>query len=124
MKSTTSIAPRRSLYAALLSACFAAGAVQAGESCAVATQVTRATPAAGAVTVRYADLDLSTSAGASALYARISRAAHQVCDSGDVRDVERRAAADHCEHAAIAQAVGTVHSPQLAALVSVKLPHG
>ena len=117
--------PTRSALYAFLSACVVAGAcaaAHAGEACAVAAP----SPHAGgtAVTVRFADLDVSTPAGASALYARITHAAHKVCDNGEIRDLTAHAVSASCEREAVAQAVRTVHSPQLAALVSAKLPQG
>jgi UrcA family protein len=109
---------------AFLSACVVVGAcatAHAGDACAVAGP---STAAGGSVTVRFADLDLSTRDGASVLYARITHAAHKVCDNGEIRDLQGRAAAGSCERDAVAQAVRTVHSPQLAALVGAKLPQG
>jgi UrcA family protein len=110
---------------ALVAACIALGtgaAVQAGEACASAPQSAHA--AGAAITVGYSDLNLSTPEGARVLYTRIDHAAHKVCDAGDIRDLDAQAASQKCERAALAQAVQAVHSPQLAALVSVKMPQG
>jgi UrcA family protein len=107
----------------LITACVAIAActtVQAGEACAVA----HAAQPGNAVTVSYRDLNLATPEGAHTLYARITHAAHQVCSAGDIRDLSAVAASQACQREAIAQAVGTVHSSQLAALVSTKPHHG
>ena len=122
---TMNLMPTRSALYALLSACVVAGAsvaAHAGEACAVAAPSPHA--AGAAVTVRFADLDVSTRDGASALYGRITHAAHKVCDSGDIRDLTARAVALSCEREAVAQAVRTVHSPQLAMLAGSKQPQG
>jgi UrcA family protein len=115
----------RATKSALLSACIALGAaaaVQAGEACAIAPQSAGAGGAA--ITVGYSDLNLATPEGARVLYSRIDHAAHKVCDAGDFRNLDATAASRKCERAAVAQAVQAVHSPQLAALVSVKMPQG
>ena len=86
-----------------------------------------ATPAAGAaaVTVRYADLNLGTAAGNSALYARLVSAARQVCgETGDIRDLGRLAATQACRREAIANAVHSVHSTQLAAVYAKRQGSG
>jgi UrcA family protein len=107
----------------LLTACVAIGAcaaVQAGEACAVASTA----HTGNAVTVSYRDLNLATREGASALYARINHAARTVCAAGDIRDLGAVAAANACQREAIAEAVHTVHSEQLAALYNAKMPQG
>jgi UrcA family protein len=87
-----------------------------------------ASPASGAttLTVAYGDLNLGSDQGNSALYARISAAARQVCaaDRVDIRDLARFAEARSCEAQAIAQAVQAVHSPRLAALYNARSPRG
>jgi UrcA family protein len=67
------------------------------------------------LTVRYNDLNLATPQGASVLYARIRGAARFVCgEEGVSLDEKRQWQA--CEHAAITQAVSSVHSPLLTTL--------
>jgi len=87
-----------------------------------------ASPANGAttLTVAYGDLNLGSDQGNSALYARISAAARQVCaaDRVDIRDLARLAETRACEAQAIAQAVQAVHSPRLAALYNARSPRG
>lgn len=87
-----------------------------------------ASPASGAttLTVAYGDLNLGSDQGNSALYARITAAARQVCaaDRVDIRDLARFAEARSCEAQAIAQAVQAVHSPRLAALYNARSPRG
>ena len=116
----------RTSLSALLTACLAIGSAapaQAGEACATALGAGHASNGR-AVTVSYTDLDMSTPAGASALYARLTHAAHQVCDSADIRDLNARARNQTCEREAIDHAVQAVHSTQLAALVNVRPPRG
>jgi UrcA family protein len=64
-------------------------------------------------TVRYADLDLSQSAGVEQLYRRIKVAARQVCVPENSRDLQSVAAADHCREQAIAHSIATVDTPAL-----------
>ena len=114
---------RRAAVYTVLTACVAIGtcaAVQAGEACAV----TPSAHAGNAVTVRYSDLNLATREGASVLYARINHAARSVCELGDIRELGALAAAKACQREAVAQAVHTVHSEQLAALFKANMPQG
>ena len=78
------------------------------------------------VKVAYSDLNLASAQGNSALYARIVSAARQVCNAEDVdgRDLRGFVAAKACEANAIAQAVKSVPSPQLAALYDARLNQG
>jgi UrcA family protein len=66
------------------------------------------------VTVRYDDLNLATSAGADALYRRISIAARAVCGDEYSRDLAVVAANQRCRADAVAKAVREVNNPQLA----------
>jgi len=83
-------------------------------------------PAAPAVTVGYADLNLASDTGANVLYARIVAAAREVCAVGgtDPRDLTAFAHAKACQMQAIAAAVHAVHSPHLASLYSAHLQPG
>ena len=101
---------------AALAACLLAG---------VAGAAAAATPARS-VTVAYGDLNLSSTQGTDALYARIVSAARAVCGGGevDIRNLEALAAERSCESNAIAQAVHAVHSPALAALAGARQPEG
>src|SRR5271170_4706948 len=56
-------------------------------------------------TVKYADLNVSSPAGAAALYARISVAANGVCRALDGRDLASKTYFDRCVHKAIFEAV-------------------
>lgn len=78
--------------------------------CARADQLEQAS-----VTVKFGDLNLSSSQGATTLYRRIVAAAHEVCDipSGSVGN---RWAAKACLTKAIADAVTKVRSPELVAI--------
>lgn len=82
--------------------------------------------AAPSVTVTYGDLNLTSDEGNSALYARITAAAREVCFAGGVsiRDLGRYSQARSCEAQAIAQAVHAVHSPRLAAIYDARQPRG
>jgi UrcA family protein len=76
---------------------------------------------AKSIKVSYADLDLSTQAGATTLYTRIRGAARQVC--GD----EGSTYTDHaiwrgCFKRAVGDAVTKVNSPRLTALHQGKSP--
>jgi UrcA family protein len=75
------------------------------------------------ITVKYSEHDLLTEQGSLALYRRISTAAHLVCDADDLRDLSRVAAARACREEAIAKAVQTVNSPQLAAVYAARRWH-
>lgn len=67
------------------------------------------------MTVRYADVNLTTVAGATALYQRIEGAARLVCgDSG--RSLAEQRAAKICYQNAVAEAVSTVNNPTLTAI--------
>ncbi len=68
---------------------------------------------ANQATVKYADLNVSSPAGAAALYARISVAANAVCRTFDGRDLASKAHFNRCVHDAIAEAVTKVDMPAL-----------
>jgi len=63
-------------------------------------------------TVKFADLNISNPKGAATLYARIERAAGEVCKSLEEPNF-RSKAHDNCVHKAIADAVATVDRPAL-----------
>jgi UrcA family protein len=77
-----------------------------------------------AVTVRYADLNLSTEQGSLVLYGRIVAAARQVCEIDDIRDLRALHLAKACREEAIARAVRDVNSPMLASVYAARLRHG
>jgi UrcA family protein len=111
--------PRRALAAfGVLAACL----IGASGSALAATPADE-TPS---MKVSYADLNLTSDEGNSALYARIAAAARQVCltDRVDIRDLGAYAQARSCEAQAIARAVHAVHSPRLAAIYDARQPHG
>jgi UrcA family protein len=64
-------------------------------------------------TVKYTDLNVSSPEGGSALYARIQRAARQVCGPLDGRELTAKARMSACVHKAIADAVAKVGQPAL-----------
>lgn len=58
--------------------------------------------------VRYADLNLDQQQGASALYARLEKAARHVCRAYDSRELRRQQLQKACEERALADAVEKV----------------
>ncbi len=70
-------------------------------------------------TVNYSDLDLSSPQGASELYGRITRAAHDVCE-WDEASLDMRDAAGACVNKAIADAVTRVGQPELIAVYNAR----
>jgi UrcA family protein len=79
---------------------------------------------APSVSVRYDDLNLSTTAGVNKLYHRISAAAREVCPDVYSRDPNVVIAAQHCQAAAIARAVSEVNNPSLAMLHASHVSRG
>jgi UrcA family protein len=71
-----------------------------------------------AIVVKYGDLDISTEAGARALYARLETAAKRVCPDPASRDLSLFEAARACRQQALDRAVGALNSPALAAISS------
>lgn len=71
--------------------------------------------------VKYADLNLGTSTGATALYQRIRRAANDVCTVTDNRDLTQQALVRSCADHAVAQAVAAVNDTGLTKIYEVKL---
>lgn len=109
---------RPSAVLTALTACVLVGAAGATHA---------ATPAdPPAIKVAYGDLNLDSTPGTEALYARIVSAAREVCGSrtADIRDLAAFARVQACEARAITQAVHDVHSPALAALSSARVQHG
>jgi UrcA family protein len=69
--------------------------------------------------VKFADLDLSKSAGIETLLARIRRAAGDVCSpEPQVNDIGVRKEYDKCVNGAVDGAVAKVNNPRLSALAS------
>jgi UrcA family protein len=72
------------------------------------------------VTVKYADLNVASSAGAAALYARIQHAAENVCSQFDRSGLDAFEQRKACMHKAIFGAVTKVNAPALSALYGAK----
>jgi UrcA family protein len=72
------------------------------------------------VNIRYHEIQLATSRGARLLYARIDRAAQEVCD--DTGDFSLRASFAACERSAIADAVAQVDNSRLNAVYDDHFP--
>ena len=94
---------------AMLVGCLLAGSLGVAQAVTPANDVPT-------VVVSYDDLDLSTTDGATALYQRISVAAHKVCPFEDAVHPMQVAANNSCRNAAIARAVSTVNNAKLAAV--------
>jgi len=88
-----------------------------------ATQASTPAESAPSIAVHYSDLDLTSDAGARALYQRILEAAQRVCvpHSSDVMEVLGE---HYCRQQAIERAVHSVGSPRLAALHRASGEHG
>jgi UrcA family protein len=77
-------------------------------------------PTTTQATVKYGDLDLSSSQGAAALYGRIQKAAGAVCWRMYDSDFAYRSDKAACLHRAIADAVSKVNRPELSAVYESK----
>jgi UrcA family protein len=73
-------------------------------------------PALPSVTVRYADLNLNTSAGVEALYARLRAAARGVCGVRQARALAAVMEAKACYREVLGAAVENAKLPTLSAL--------
>jgi UrcA family protein len=73
------------------------------------------------VHVRYADLNVNTAAGATVLYQRIRRAAVEVCDVRNTRDLAVLDKVKVCTDHAVAEAVGAVNNPTLTGVYMSKM---
>jgi UrcA family protein len=84
--------------------------------------VSRAGDSGGALQelVKYADLDVSNSQGATTLYTRIRIAAADVCRPFDNRDFASQKRLKACIHQAIADAVNQVDQPALFTVYNAK----
>lgn len=103
-----------------LFALFAASAVVLGFAGVVEAGLADESPPRRAV--HYSDLDLDRSADAGRLYARITRAAGQVCRRNVVRlSAQAQAALSKCVRTAVADAVARVGHPNLTAVHAASL---
>jgi len=71
---------------------------------------------APSIVVKYSDLDLSTTEGATTLYKRIKAAASLVCPYGNARELSFKAVGASCRADAIERAVRSIHNTELAAV--------
>ena len=92
----------------------ALGMLTSGSFAANAQGVTTAAPVKS-VTVNYADLNLNTSAGVDALYARLRTASRSVCDVGQRRSLIDVMVSRSCFREVLAAAVGNANVPTLTA---------
>jgi UrcA family protein len=70
--------------------------------------------------VRFADLDLTRSAGVAVLYARIRSAAREVCEPVGDRALQAILSTHRCVDEAIARAVSEVNAPRLTSYYAAK----
>jgi UrcA family protein len=90
----------------------------------LAFSTARADEAPPSRTVGFADLNLSTEAGAAALYRRIQAAARSVCPGDDTTpELERIAARHRCIEDAVTRAVRKVNIESLSAYYTTKTGH-
>ncbi len=75
---------------------------------------------APSVIVRFADLDLSRSEGATALYRRLKGAAETVCAALEDRELARQTLFKACVQGAISAAVAKIDQPVLTAYYAAK----
>jgi UrcA family protein len=66
--------------------------------------------------VRYSDLDLTQSADAARLYARLKYASKKVCNSYDTRELRTQSLYASCFDAALSKAVAQVNDTKLSSL--------
>jgi UrcA family protein len=76
------------------------------------------------IVVKYSDQNLSTDLGVKDLYAKIVRAAKQVCPDATIRDLKLQHQVDQCRDQAIARAIAKVDNSQLAALYATHSKNG
>lgn len=69
--------------------------------------------------VRFNDLDVTSTEGATALYARLKRAAQSVCADRNAKDLTRKLQHEACVEQALAEAVRKTNVKALADLDSV-----
>jgi UrcA family protein len=108
MNSSAKIANRMPLaFSAMLLACvWAVSPAMAGEQL-------------PSETVKFSDLDVTTSAGVQALYGRIHAAAWRVCSTASVDPISQMGSR-RCAKDAEAKAIGGLNLPQLTAFYRVK----
>jgi UrcA family protein len=94
----------------------ASGLVTLLSVCSLGVQAARADDSPPQVKVSYADLNLSSTQGAEALYRRIKSAAGEVCYPREERNLALMANRRACIQKAISDAVTHVGSPTLTAV--------
>jgi len=102
------------IHASTRSMALASGLVTLLSVCSV--QTARADVSAPQVKVSYADLNLSSTQGAEALYRRIKHAAGEVCYPREERNLALMASRRACIRTAMSDAVTHVGSPTLMAV--------
>jgi UrcA family protein len=80
-------------------------------------------PATLSKKVTFSDLNLDTQAGANALYARLRRAAEEVCEPFDSQELGRHRVWRMCVDNALASAVTHINKPKVTALHNQSANH-
>jgi len=78
--------------------------------------VSAADPSSASVTVKFADLNISSPSGALVLYERIRAAAQSACSDFWFKTADE----PRCVHDAIANAVSKINQPELSAVYNAK----
>jgi UrcA family protein len=104
-------------------AALAAGVVGFMTLGAAGTQAAVAQSVGPDVHVRYADLDITTAAGAEKLYERIQQAAALVCPQADARWLAQYVTVVRCRNTVVAHAVQSLSNPQLTAVYAARAHH-
>ena len=89
-----------------------------------ATQASPARFVGPDVAVGYADLDITTQAGAETLYERIQQAAARVCPPADSKMLTQYVAVMRCRNTVVEHAVSSLSSPQVTAVYAARVHHG
>ena len=97
-----------------------AGALAIAAAAGFAGICSAADPAPLQALVKYGDLNVSSTAGAAALYVRIHAAAEQVCRPFDSRELSIKRLKEACMRSAIADAVIKVDQPALFSVYNAK----
>jgi UrcA family protein len=98
---------------AAIALAFGAASASAAGSAAGASNRQFVSDGVNSYVVRFADLDLSQTDGAAALYGRLRQAAHSVCSSLQSRDIGMNAHYRACMEQAIDGAVSSIGRPTL-----------
>jgi UrcA family protein len=109
----------------MLATMIALAATAGVASTAQAADAAKPGPRYDSVVVKYSDLDLNSTAGNKALFARLSAAAASACGNApNARDLQRQAQFRACYDSALNRAIDKVGSRELQALHASGLARG